>query len=74
MLSVRFGSAESGTEASLHTYGALLLTYNICSWLILNGSTTLYASSDAECQIRRRQICLHTYGALLLISDIGYPH
>jgi hypothetical protein len=24
------GSAESDTEASLHTYGALLMTYNIC--------------------------------------------
>ena len=30
MLSVRFGAAESDTEGSLDTYGALLSTYNIC--------------------------------------------
>jgi len=57
MLSVRFGSAESDTEGSLHTYGALLPTYNRCYMLILNDSKTLYASSDAQCQIRQRRIC-----------------
>jgi len=38
MLSVRFGAAESDTEGSLHTYGALLLTYNRCHKLLLNDS------------------------------------
>jgi len=52
----RFGAAESDTEGSLHTYGALLLTYNRFEKLILNDSKTLYASSDAQCQIRQRRI------------------
>ena len=43
MLSVRFGAAESDTEGSLHTYGALLLTYNRCYMFILNDSKTLDA-------------------------------
>ena len=59
MLSVRFGTAESDTEGSLHTYGALLLTYNRCHKLLLNDSKAPCASSDTEGS-------LHTYGALLL--------
>ena len=51
-----FGGAESGTEASLHTYGAPLPTYNACLTSILNDRKALYACSDAQCQIRRRRI------------------
>ena len=73
MLSVRFGSAESDTAGSLHTYGALLLTYNSWYMLILNDSKTLYAASDAQCQIRRRRICSTTDSALpnLTLSIAG---
>ena len=56
MYADRFGGAESGTEASLHTYGAPLPTYNACLTSILNDRKALYACSDAQCQIRRRRI------------------
>jgi hypothetical protein len=69
MPNVRFGSAESDIEGSLHTYGALLLTYNRFEKLILNDSKTLYSDS-APPNLTLRVLCIHMGHYYWLIIDV----
>jgi len=71
MLNVRFGSAESDTEESVDTYGALLLTYNICKKPILKPCmhpamlSVRFGAAESD-----TEGSLDTYGALLSTYNI----